>query len=201
NLADFLVIAAKLLVIKSRSLLPTLPPVTDEEGEDVGEQLARQLVEYKRFKDAAARLRAIEQQGLHTYLRLAPAPRPERRALSGHLEPKELLFALLRAFNSQTSFAPIDTVVAPVIVHINECIRTIRDLLELVSRLPLSRALGSAQSRLEIIVLFLAVLELIKQQQVQVLQENPFGEIYIETRAPESQNTGDPVELTDYGET
>ncbi|MHB1357127.1 MAG: segregation and condensation protein A, partial [Anaerolineae bacterium] len=44
NLADFLVIAAKLLVIKSRSLLPTLPPVTDEEGEDVGEQLARQLV-------------------------------------------------------------------------------------------------------------------------------------------------------------
>lgn len=201
NLADFLVVAAKLLVIKSRSLLPSVTPAAEEEGEDVGEQLARQLVEYKRFKDAAARLRAIEQKGLHTHLRLAPAPRLERRALSGRLEPNELLSALLRAFTSQTGFAPIDTVISPVIVHIGDCIRTIKYLLELESRLPLSRALGSAQSRIEIIVLFLAVLELIKQQQVQVLQENPFGEIYIETRTLESISTGDPVELTDYGET
>ena len=193
NLADFLVIVAKLLVIKSRSLLPSVTPVTDEEGEDVGEQLARQLVEYKRFKDAAARLRTIEQQGLHTYLRLAPAPKPERRALTGHLAPNELVYALLRAFTSQTSFTPIETVVAPEIVHISECIRTIKYLLQLESRLPLSRAIGNAQSRLEIIVLFLAVLELIKQRQVQFLQENPFGEIYLEARTPESNHTGMPL--------
>lgn len=201
NLADFLVIAAKLLVMKSRSLLPTLIPAPNEEDEDVGEQLARQLVEYKRFKDAAARLRTIEQRGLHTYLRLAPAPRLERRALSGHLNPDELLTALLRAFSSQTSLAPVDTVVAPVIVHISECIRIIKYLLELETRLPLSRAIGNAQSRLEVIVLFLAVLELIKQQQVQVMQENPFGEIYLEQRAPDTDNPVNPTELSEYGET
>ena len=200
NLADFLVVAAKLLVIKSRSLLPSLIPAPDEEDEDVGEQLARQLVEYKRFKDAAAKLRTIEQRGLHTYLRLAPAPRIERRAPSGHLNPNELLTALLRAFSSQTSFAPVDTVVAPIIVHIGECIRTIKHLLELETRLPLSRAISSAHSRLEVIVIFLAVLELIKQQQVQVMQENPFGEIYLEQRTPDSDIPANPTDFSEYGE-
>jgi segregation and condensation protein A len=201
NLADFLVVAAKLLVMKSRSLLPSLVPAADEEDEDIGEQLARQLVEYKRFKDAAARLRTIEQQGLHTYLRLAPAPKLELRVLNGNLNPDELLTALLRAFSSQTSFTPVDTVVAPAIVHISECIRTIKYLLELETRLPLSRAIGSAQSRLEVIVLFLAVLELIKQQQVRVMQESPFGEIYLEERVPDTDNMVNPTDVSEYGET
>jgi segregation and condensation protein A len=200
NLADFLVIAAKLLVIKSRSLLPTIAPAADEENEDIGDQLARQLVEYKRFKDVAVQLRSLEQRGVHTYLRLAPTPRLERRALKGHLDPNELLSALLRAVCTQTVLPPIDTVVAPVIVHISECIRTIRYLLEQETRLPLSRAIGAAQSRLEAIVLFLALLELIKQQQVQVTQQNIFGEIYVEARTPEPDSTINIEELTDYGE-
>jgi segregation and condensation protein A len=200
NLADFLVIAAKLLVIKSRFLLPTLVPDCDEEGEDVGEQLARQLIEYKRFKDAAARIRIIEQQGLHTYLRLAPSPKFERRPFNGHLAPQELLAILQRAFTSQMSLPPMDTVVAPEIVLISECIRTIRQLLAMESRLPLSRAIGSAHSRLEVIVLFLAVLELIKQQHVQVTQDNPFGEIYVEQRPSESKNIEIATDIEDYGE-
>ena len=145
-------------------------------------------------------MRAIEQQGLHTYLRLATAPKPQRRVPIGHLNPDELLSALFRAFSSQPDLLPIDTVVAPVIVHIGECIQTIKYLLEQESRIPLSRALGNASSRLEVIVLFLAVLELIKQQQVQVIQQNAFGEIYVEARTPEP-NSSVNVELTDYGET
>ena len=78
-LADFLVVAVKLVWIKSRLLLPQPIPPLDEEEEDPGEALARQLREYKRFKEAAQSLRLIEETGGHTYLRSAPPPDIERR--------------------------------------------------------------------------------------------------------------------------
>ena len=82
NLADFLVIAARLLLIKSRSLLPRPECETDvSEQEDVGEQLAQQLLEYKRFKEVAANLREIEAVGLRAFSRIAPPPQMDRRLL------------------------------------------------------------------------------------------------------------------------
>ncbi|RLC70356.1 MAG: chromosome segregation protein ScpA, partial [Chloroflexi bacterium] len=77
-LADFLVVAAKLLLIKSRALLPQPPGSLSTEEEDVGEDLARQLIEYRRFKRVAESLRRREEAGLRAYLRLAPPPRLAR---------------------------------------------------------------------------------------------------------------------------
>ena len=75
ELADFLVIAARLVLIKSRLLLPRASRPDDEElEEDPAEVLARQLREYKRFKEAAGALRDIEDRGLHAYPRNAPLP-------------------------------------------------------------------------------------------------------------------------------
>jgi segregation and condensation protein A len=77
-LADYLVTAAKLILIKSRLLLPQPESPTAEGEEDVGEALARQLREYKMFKQAAGFLRERERRGLHAYPRFAPPPRPLR---------------------------------------------------------------------------------------------------------------------------
>ena len=79
SLADFMVIAAKLLLIKSRALLPRppAPPSADETDGDIGEDLVRQLIEYRRIKHAAQWLRDLEAQGRQSYIRLAHTPRLE----------------------------------------------------------------------------------------------------------------------------
>src|SRR6185295_15384281 len=70
DIADFLVIAARLILIKSEALLPR--PVVREPGEeDPADELARQLIAYKRYKEIALTLREREDAGLRTYLRLA----------------------------------------------------------------------------------------------------------------------------------
>ncbi|MHB9034166.1 MAG: segregation and condensation protein A [Anaerolineae bacterium] len=199
ELADFLVIAAKLLVIKSKSLLPVPAAVEPEDEEDLGDQLARQLAEYKRFKEAGQKLRVLEQRGWHTYLRLAPAPK-QKEVVNGTLAPSQLLSALLQAVQVQPRFESVDTVVQPVNVYINDCIKTLKTLLSQQSVLCLNHTLARAQSRLEVIVLFLAVLELIKQQQIQVSQEVPFADIYLEPRtAPHDPETLS-LDVESYGE-
>src|SRR5438128_12270461 len=75
-LADYLVLAARLILIKSRSLLPRPETAQTVEVEDSADALARQLREYRRFKQLAQQLRAREQDNVHTYPRRAPAPKP-----------------------------------------------------------------------------------------------------------------------------
>src|SRR4030065_2495201 len=83
EVSAFLVIAARLLQIKSEALLPR-PPAREPGEEDPGEALARQLQVYKKFKEIAAFLEQRQEAGLSTYLRIALSPRLDARAdLSG----------------------------------------------------------------------------------------------------------------------
>lgn len=202
NLADFLVIAARLLVIKSRALLPKPEEDTDdeEEGEDPGEELARQLLEYKRFKEVAARLRTLEEAGQRAYPRLAPPPQIERRLRPGDVSLAELLDALKRALELHPPAPPIDGVVAPVVVHIADCMRNLLDLTAGGARVRFGAVMRRARSRLEVIVTFLALLELIKQQRVRAAQDTPFGEIYLEAREPDPHADIPATDLSEYGE-
>jgi len=76
EVSAFLVIASRLLQIKSQALLPRQTDIQGlEEEEDLGEALARQLVLYKRFKEIAYLLSEREAEGLRTYLRMAPPPK------------------------------------------------------------------------------------------------------------------------------
>ena len=72
-LAEFIATGARLLLLKSRALLPK-PPVEEEPEEDLGEELVRRLREYRRFKEVAGALRDIEESGRHAYPRQAPPP-------------------------------------------------------------------------------------------------------------------------------
>ena len=179
NLADFLVVAAKLLLIKSRALLPAPPASLAEEEEDVGDELARQLREYKLFKELAQQLRAREEQGLRAYLRLATLPDLEKKLEPNEVSLEDLLNAAREAFALQAPAAPVNGVVKPVTISIADRIRHIETLLSRKGSFSFQRLLRRARSRPEIIVTFLALLELIKGRRVQVQQEKLFGEIWV----------------------
>ena len=185
-LADFLVIAAKLLLIKSEMLLPRPPrPSDEEEEEDIGDQLARQLIEYKKFKEAALELRQREEKGLRTYVRVAPPPKLERPLDLGDVSLADLAEAVRRALDVRPPASSVSEMVAPITVTVAEKRALIEEALKRQRRVSFSRLLAQSASRLEIIVTFLAVLELIKMNGIEVQQERLFGEIVILAKPPD----------------
>ena len=196
-LADFLVIAAKLLLIKSEMLLPRPPGAPgEEEEEDVGDELARQLIEYKKFKEAALELREREEIGFRAYVRVAPPPKLERpfgrKRSDAQDKPldledvslADLVEAVQRALDVRPALPSVSEVVTPFTVTVAEKMALIEERLERQRRVSFNHLLAQAASRLEIIVTFLAVLELIKLNGIGVQQERLFGEIVILGKPP-----------------
>ncbi len=180
TLADFLVMAARLVYIKSRLLLPQ--PTNSENGEDEedpGEALARQLREYKRFRDAAEALRFIEERGLRSYLRVAGPPELERHLESDAMSLADLLAAAQAAFVVELPKPPVGTVVAPFTVTIHDQIRLIAQATAGNRPVVFGSLLRFTRNRVEIIVTLQALLELLKRHQVQAEQSLLFGEIVI----------------------
>ncbi len=180
-LADFLVIAAKLLLIKSEMLLPRPPGAPgEEEEEDVGDELARQLIEYKKFKEAALELREREEMGFRAYVRLAPLPKLERSLLDlEDVSLADLVEAVQLALNVRPPASSVSEVVTPFTVTVAEKMAFIEERLAKQRRVSFNHLLAQAASRLEIIVTLQAVLELIKLKGIVVQQERLFGEIAI----------------------
>lgn len=178
NLADFLVVAAKLLLIKSRALLPTAPTNGLEEEEDVGDELARQLLEYKKLKELADQLKDRDEQGLHAYLRVSTTPELERQLDMTGVTLNDLLAAAREAL-SLVPPSPIGNVVRPFAITIGDRVRHIEALLARRGRFSFQRLLRKATSRSEVIVTFLALLELIKRHRARAEQDKLFGEITV----------------------
>jgi segregation and condensation protein A len=178
ELTSFLVVAAKLLLIKSLALLPR-PPALSPEAEDVGDELVRQLQAYKRFKEIASLLEEQEKRGLHSYVRIAPAPRPEPQLDLGGVTLQDLLTVVQEALDAVPA-PPAGEVITPITVTIDGQIAHIEKRLARRRRVRFRDILSDATTRVEIIVTLLAVLEMIKQDRVQVQQEQMFGEILIE---------------------
>ena len=182
-LADFLVVAARLLYIKSRGLLPQ--PEVEEEEEKQSEALLQQLLDYRRFKAAADELRLRASIGLRTNVRLAP-PQMERRLDLTDLTIERLAAAAQRAMrNVASSVAPPSVRAYPITVAeqmaaILERIRSQAGTEGGGDRyLSFTALLSQSRSRLEIVVTFLAVLELIKQREIAAEQQETFGEIVL----------------------
>jgi segregation and condensation protein A len=182
DLAEFLVIAAKLLQIKSEALLPA-PPPREEGEEDPGEALARQLLLYRQFKQAAGSLESRAEAGLRTYLRTAapPAIAPELD-LAG-IGPNSLLEAMLEALSALDETASLEGDTEPPVIAIDDKIAAIVQALGERESISFQSILQGAASRLEVVVLFLAVLQLIKSNRVLAVQERLFAEITL-TRGP-----------------
>jgi segregation and condensation protein A len=156
RLADFLIVAAKLLLIKSRTLLPQpSDEIDEEEEEDVGDELVRRLIEYRKFKNAAAELRSRQEQGLRAYARLLAAPEPQPTFRLEGVTLDALLEAVREAMMAQPT-ASVDEVVTPLRVSLPEKIAQLEALLTERRRFSFTDILKEARSRTEIVVTFLA---------------------------------------------
>ena len=176
-LADFIAVGAKLLLLKSRALLPREPGAAEEgEEEDVGEELARLLIEYQRFKEAAAALRGREEQGLRSYPRLGPPP---EMPLPLGLD-RVTLRKLTGIFRDAMGRLPPEeegSTIQRQEVSIQQKVEELLAILALSGHVSFGRLVAACRSRLEVVVSFLAVLELIKAQRAVAEQESLFGDI------------------------
>jgi len=179
EISVFLVIAAKLIQIKSEALLPR-PPTREPGEEDTGQALVDQLKLYKRFKEIGGWLNAREQANLRTYLRVAPPPKVEPKLDLSNITLEKLLVAAEEVFAREKAKRPLATVIAAPRVTIREKIDMISKMLKEVQRATFSTLIKDSTSRLEVVVTFLAMLELIKRYRVQAHQEGLFGDIEID---------------------
>jgi segregation and condensation protein A len=177
---EFLVMAATLMRIKARMLLP--PAITDEEEEDPREGLVRQLLEYRRFKEAARDLERLEGDRRLLFDRGAPAQLEDPQ--DGELQPVSL-FRLLDALKNvlQRQAPPYIHTITAEPISIEEAISVLRSTLEPSGRALFDEVLVHFVTRLEKITAFLGLLELLKQERIVVTQEELFGPIWIAWRA------------------
>jgi segregation and condensation protein A len=183
EVSGFLIIAARLLQIKSAALLPRMPvEASQEEEEDPGEALARQLVTYKRFKELSGVLNGREEAGLRTYLRVAPpAIKVEAKLDLTGITLADLTRAAFDIFANKPDLPALSRVVAMPRVTIREKIRIIVDELRGLGSSTFQKFIRRSNDRLEIVVTFLAMLELIKRHVIEASQEDLFSEIQVKT--------------------
>ena len=175
---DFLVMAATLMEIKSRSLIPVEPEAERESGPDPRRELVKQLLEYRRFKDAAAKLEeAAESQALR-FPRIA-LPEPMRPDFPNvpNVELWDLVGAFARILRQTQSIAPISVIVDETPQHVYE--DQIRAALRQNPRLSFEELFTPPFYRARLVGLFLAALELIRRFEIWLEQPEPFGPIWL----------------------
>jgi segregation and condensation protein A len=189
KVGDFLVMAATLMELKSKMLLPR---TEDAEGpqEDPRQELVRQLLEYKRFKEAAA---LLEQQAERQASRLTrtppPAPTPTGPAPVRPVELWDLVSAFGRLLRETLALQPqqISIDETPLHVYMDGIIDRLREQ----RRLPFSALFTPPWTRARLVGFFLAILELIRRFRIQAEQDGTFGDILVSLREePEPANSG-----------
>lgn len=175
ELADFLVVAAKLLLIKSKALLPYL----SAEEEDLGGELEQQLKMYKLFYEASKVIHKMILKKRFCFYRDT-----SRLITPVFIPPEKITAKDLESFFNfiLKNIEPIIEIPRKAMIRtisIREKIKQIRDFIFQSNGLNFKNLIEKAKSRTEIIVTFLALLELVKQRDVAVIQENIFSEITI----------------------
>lgn len=178
---EFLVMAATLLRIKARMLLPR-QPLEEENGEDPRDELVQRLLEYKKFKEAATHLQAAEDASYNRLARpLDPAVLEEAQELGDEETFEVTMPQLMRALQSVLSrFEEVTTHSVDLEpVSIEEKGALLRQLIQSRGHLPFRELFTRDHSRLEIIVTFIAMLELIKGGELKVHQADNGSELWI----------------------
>ncbi|CDF58183.1 segregation/condensation protein A [Thermobrachium celere] len=191
--SEFLVMAATLLEIKSKMLLPKKKSQDDEkEEDDPRKEIVEKLIEYKKYKEFAEKLKMIEEQSIIFF------KPPE---IIDDIESKEVFFKNITLENLMFAFKKVmeayerrsnkKSLVDENISHdefrIEDKMQYIIGLIEIYKRIRFQRFFEEASCRLELIVTFLAMLELIKLKKIKVYQRENFDDIYIEGQDEEWQ--------------
>lgn len=180
EVSAFLVIAAKLVYIKSSILLPTNETTEEEDEEDVGDQLARQLIEYKKYKDVALWMKGREQARLQSFYRVGAPPKFREILDTTGLSADDLVELMMEIYFQNENFTPLSDVVTITTLTIKNKINEIIRYFNETKHNDFETILGEHPSRLDLVVTFLALLELIKHHTIEASQENLFGNIELD---------------------
>lgn len=185
-LADFLVIASQLMLLKSRSLLPHLE-LSKEEEESIGD-LERRLREYARLKELAGELKKLEKREAGMYAREAYLGMPT----IFYPPPKATPGVLAAVFAAIIKTLPVSEELAEEkirkVVSLEEKIREIQARLTKSVNQAFSEIVKGSKEKVEVIVSFLAILELAKQKIVLLHQDHSFGDIMVRTGREETSD-------------
>lgn len=183
---DFLVMAATLLEIKSRAMLPKPPPVGEDE-EDPEQALIRQLEEYKRFKESAAAMQEFERAAQDIFTKLPeeyPLPPQETELVGLTLEGLTEAFLRIWARKPAADETTEENHYAPRDIHrdehtVQECMLTLLHGIRKKGRMRFDEAFSAAPTKEEVVTLFLALLELLKLGEMHLEQEGVYSEILL----------------------
>ncbi|PIZ01030.1 hypothetical protein COY62_00470, partial [bacterium (Candidatus Howlettbacteria) CG_4_10_14_0_8_um_filter_40_9] len=178
DVAEFLVIASRLIYIKSKAIIPT-PPTAEEEGEI--EDMENKLREYKKYKEVAAIFHETLESGYRSFQRKnGPKFQIQKFTPPAGINLKMLMNILQEVLAA----APEEEVqekeeVYERKVSVEEKLQELKTLISKKKRFKFTEILKKAKSKHEVIISFLAVLDLIKQKNITVTQDNAFGDIII----------------------
>jgi segregation and condensation protein A len=175
NLADFLIMASQLILIKSRALLPDLE--IENEEEISAEELALRLKEYKRFKDQAEKIDEIYTDSKISFEQEFYLQKNDLFSPGNNLGTNVLKEAMLSITLSINKFRELAKKTVKQTVSMKERIIELQKEISKEARVKFKNILSKSKNRMEAVVSFLALLELIKQQVVEVNQDEIFGDI------------------------
>ncbi len=183
ELSAFLWVAARLLWIKSRALLPRPPLAVEEQEEEEAEDLVRRLQEYRRYRQAAAFLEGRLKAGWRSCDRVVASPLPISRPVELEGVGLGALLAALERRLAELAPAEEETRPAPIRVTLAEKARLIHERLRLFPEVSFQDLLAESPNREEVVITFWAVLELFKRCWILIEQEELFGPILIRRRS------------------
>jgi segregation and condensation protein A len=187
---EFLVMAATLIHIKSRMLLPAGDEEAqdDEEGGDPREELVRRLLEYQRFKDAAAQLEQREILTRDVFVRAGAPPEETPTPTFREASVFELLSALRRVLDRLPQNDAHEVMLDKITVR--EKMTLLLDTLRSGEEVLFERLFSDMKTRMEVIVTFLAMLELVKVRAIRIVQEELGGPILIQPAVGSDEAAG-----------
>ncbi|GAB2517173.1 hypothetical protein GCM10008940_19630 [Microbulbifer agarilyticus] len=185
--AEYLVMAAMLAEIKSRMLLPRPPEAEEEEGEDPRAALIRRLQEYERFKTAAEDIDELPRVGRDIHQASAGAPDRKLTRPEPEVDLKEVLVALADVLRRADMFESHQ--VEKEKLSTRERMTQVLDSIKHRQFVPFVNLFRVEEGRLGVVVTFLAVMELVKESLVELVQNESFGPIHVRARGEAADGT------------
>jgi segregation and condensation protein A len=184
--SSYLVMAAELMELKSKSLLPTREEENNEEDEyeeNTRENLIQRLLDYQKYKEISQTFKELELNRKQIYIK---EPENISKYLEGNLPPSnltaiDLLEAMQRFLDRKEKEKPLNTKITSKEYSVKERKRTIRETLQEKDKVEFTE-LFNIHTKSYIIVTFLAILEMSKEKEIILNQERNFSNIYIELR-------------------
>lgn len=174
ELADFLVVATRLLLLKSKQLLPQFLPEEEDEGD-----LAEQLRRYKQFVEVSKKINDLWNQPTRGYQRFEPVQIEPPTELPANVTFEALSASMKRLLYRISPPKPLPRTHIDATVSLKEKINHLRSLLRRKKQLTFWETIGDKNNKTELIVGFLAMLELVKQKTVVLEQKQAFDDILI----------------------